>query len=71
MSTILREEPAAGFSLLFRYLLEMGADPFVADSDGNIALHWAVLSGSMNSVELLLNYGCDVNSANNIGDTPL
>jgi ankyrin repeat protein len=49
----------------------MGADPFVADSDGNIALHWAVLSGSMNSVELLLNYGCDVNSANNIGDTPL
>ena len=57
--------------ILSRYLLEAGADPFVSDSDGNIALHWAVLSGSMNAVELLLNHGCDVNAANNIGDTPL
>jgi ankyrin repeat protein len=51
--------------------LENGADPLVADADGNIALHWAVLSGSMTSCELLLNHGCDVNSTNNIGDTPL
>ena len=56
---------------MLRYLLEMGADPFVADADGNISLHWAVLSGSMNAVESLLNHGCDVNAANKIGDTPL
>ena len=43
----------------------------VADADGNISLHWAVLSGSMNAVESLLNHGCDVNAANKIGDTPL
>jgi ankyrin repeat protein len=58
-------------NLNFRYLLEQGADPFVTDTEGNIALHWAVLSGSMSSVEMLLNYGCQVNAANNIGDTPL
>ena len=61
----------ADITTMLRYLLEMGADPFVADADGNISLHWAVLSGSMNAVESLLNHGCDVNAANKIGDTPL
>ena len=58
-------------NLVSRYLLESGSDPLVADVDGNIALHWAVLSGSMVSCELLLDYGCDVNKTNNIGDTAM
>ena len=53
------------------YLLEHGADPLITDAEGNIALHWAALSGSYKTCEQLLNYGCDVNATNSIGETPM
>ncbi len=56
---------------LCRYLLERSANPLITDSEGNIALHWAALSGSMNTCERLLNAGCDVNEVNSIGETPM
>ena len=60
---------ASNFSL--RYLLERGSDPLITDAEGNIALHWAALSGSMITCELLLNSGCGINDVNNIGETPM
>ena len=63
------------FSLIFvthfSYLLENGADPLISDAEGNISLHWAALSGSYKTCELLMNYGCDVNATNSILETPL
>ena len=56
---------------IIKYLLERGADPLITDAEGNITLHWAALSGSMTTCERLLNAGCDVNSINNIGETPM
>ncbi len=53
------------------YLLECGADPLITDAEGNIALHWAALSGSHRTCEKLLNHGCDVNATNSIGETPM
>jgi ankyrin repeat protein len=60
-----------GKCLFFSYLLEHGADPLISDAEGNIALHWAALSGSKNTCELLLNHGCDVNATNSIGEAPM
>ena len=56
---------------VIKYLLERGADPLITDAEGNITLHWAALSGSMTTCERLLNAGVDVNSINNIGETPM
>ena len=55
----------------FSYLLKRGADPLKLDTEGNIALHWGSLSGSRSTCETLLNYGCDVNSTNSLGETPM
>lgn len=54
-----------------KYLLERGSDPLITDAEGNIALHWAALSGSRVTCEMLLNAGCGVNDVNNIGETPM
>ena len=55
----------------FSYLLKRGADPLRIDTEGNIALHWGALSGSRSTCETLLNHGCDVNSTNGLGETPM
>jgi len=34
-------------------------------------LHWAALSGSHYTCQLLLDYGCNINATNSIGETPL
>ncbi len=57
--------------MIFSYLLARGADPLITDAEGNVALHWAALSGSWRTCETLLNYGCDVNATNLIGETPM
>jgi euchromatic histone-lysine N-methyltransferase len=54
-----------------RYLLQNRADPLIRDAEQNIALHWSAYSGSVDISEMLLNYGCEVNSTNVHGDTPL
>ncbi|PSN49961.1 hypothetical protein C0J52_08773 [Blattella germanica] len=55
----------------FTYLLQNRADPLIRDAEQNIALHWSAYSGSVDISEMLLNHGCDVNSTNVLGDTPL
>ncbi|KAI4459833.1 g9a isoform b [Holotrichia oblita] len=55
---------------IVKYLLRKGADPSLRDLKQNIALHWAAFSGCQENVELLLNYGTDVNVVNAQGDTP-
>lgn len=56
---------------VINYLLEHGANPLITDAEGNIALHWAALSGSRSTCEVLLNAGCDINATNSIGETPM
>ncbi|NWU38412.1 ANKR7 protein, partial [Hylia prasina] len=50
-------------------LLEHGADPNLADADGNTALHLAVLSG--NNAGLLLEHNASGDAQNQGGYTPL
>ncbi|GKT46777.1 ankyrin-2 [Colletotrichum spaethianum] len=56
-------------------LLKAGADPLIPDNDGNTVLHvlsrmlW--ISSLRNLFEELVNHGCDVNSRNLKGETPL
>jgi FOG: Ankyrin repeat len=58
-------------SCFCRYLLQNRADPLIRDAEQNIALHWSAFSGSVDISEMLLDFGCDVNSTNVHGDTPL
>lgn len=52
-------------------MLERGANALITDVEGNITLHWAALSGSRHTCELLLNAGCDINATNTNGETPM
>ena len=56
---------------VIEFLLIRGADPFITDAEGNIAIHWGALSGSRATCELLLNHNCNINSTNNLGETPM
>ncbi|XP_056369038.1 ankyrin repeat domain-containing protein 7-like [Oenanthe melanoleuca] len=52
-------------------LLEHGADPNLADADGNTALHLAVLSGNTTVAGLLLEHNASSDAENQEGYTPL
>lgn len=52
-------------------LLNCGADPKICDDENNSALHWATLSGSVETVMVLLQSGCNINAQNINGDTAL
>jgi ankyrin repeat protein len=54
-----------------RALLDLGADPNIADFEGDTPLKTAVVADSDESVRLLLRAGASVNQANSIGITPL
>eukprot|EP01125_Pyxidicula_operculata_P015009 TRINITY_DN5071_c0_g1_i1.p1 TRINITY_DN5071_c0_g1~~TRINITY_DN5071_c0_g1_i1.p1 ORF type:complete len:271 (-),score=59.99 TRINITY_DN5071_c0_g1_i1:131-943(-) len=52
--------------------IQDGADINERDWDrGNTPLHWASASGHLDSIEVLLEYGADVNISNKHGRTPL
>lgn len=53
------------------YLISNGANPHLRDVEYNEALHWAAFSGSSDVLAMLLNAGCDVNTVNVQGETPL
>ena len=52
-------------------LLTNGANPLVADADGNTPLHGAVLSGEPNVAAMLLDAGAAIDALNKQGETPL
>lgn len=52
-------------------LLNYGASVTVTDVQGNTALHWAAMAGSLNCVHLLLEQGIYLNKKNGMGVTPL
>jgi len=54
-----------------RTLLEQGADVTVTAPDGSTALHWVSYWDDVETAELLIRRGADVNAANDLGATPL
>ncbi|XP_052646904.1 putative ankyrin repeat domain-containing protein 20A5 [Harpia harpyja] len=52
-------------------LLQHGADPNLADADGNTALHLAVVSPNTTVAGLLLEHNANINAQNREGYTPL
>ena len=52
-------------------LLDDGIDVKTKDRDGNTPLHWAVLGGHTNCVELLIEKEADVGAVNSAGNTLL
>ncbi|MBY0412791.1 MAG: ankyrin repeat domain-containing protein [Bdellovibrionales bacterium] len=53
-----------------QYLLDNGADPKIKNSEGNTALHIAVYYGYLETAELLIKKGVDLNSRDKDGKTP-
>jgi len=61
-----RAIPAAVIGFLAR-----GGDANAADDNGGTVLHWAVASGSLDVVSILIGAGADCGRADNAGMTPL
>ncbi len=53
-----------GQAHVLSYLLNIGVDPNLVDSSGNAALHYAVAYGWYFCAKQLLDFGVDVNAAN-------
>ncbi|KOM28117.1 hypothetical protein LR48_Vigan499s006100 [Vigna angularis] len=53
------------------YLLRNSANPFVQDKEGATLMHYAVQTGSTETIELLLFYNVDINLQDKDGWTPL
>jgi ankyrin repeat protein len=52
-------------------VLKLGADPNIANEDGNRALHQAALQGHTDKIKVLLKYKAEINAAGRNGNTPL
>ncbi|KAE8368290.1 hypothetical protein BDV27DRAFT_122546 [Aspergillus caelatus] len=62
---------AGGYYDEVKRLLEQGANPSMRTLFQWTALHWAVGNGHANIVQLLLDYGADINATSDTGSTPL
>lgn len=58
-------------SKIVRLLLEHGADPNIPDSDGDIPVIGSIDVGNIEEIDLLINYGTDMEHANAEGETPM
>src|SRR6267143_3968607 len=54
-----------------RVLLQKGANANAAEADGSTALHWASYRDDVESAGLLIRAGAKINTANDLGVTPL
>lgn len=56
--------PVAHKTMIIKYLMEAGADPEIADREGNTPLMNAALQGNTDGVELLLAFGANPKTTN-------
>src|SRR5687768_11215537 len=61
----------SGDRAALRALIQKKADVNQPDADGATALHWAAHRDDLESVDLLVAAGANVNAANDLGATPL
>ena len=66
-----RQEDPIARRLSALHLLRAGADASIADDNGNTAMHYAAAYGDASLVSLLNEHGCNVDSQNATGGTPL
>lgn len=59
-----------GYAEIVNYLISLGADPNICDSENNTVLHWASLAGKLESIYPLMS-NSDLNIQNIHGDTAL
>lgn len=59
-----------GYGEIVNYLISLGADPNICDSENNTVLHWACLAGKLESIYPLVS-NTDLNIQNIHGDTAL
>lgn len=62
---------ANGHEAVLRRLLEAGADPALANAEGNTALHWAALNGAAGAASALLAAGASPSALNAHEETPV
>lgn len=59
-----------GHGEIVNYLISLGADPNICDSENNTVLHWACLAGKLEAIYPLMS-NTDLNIQNIHGDTAL
>ncbi|MBE7439711.1 MAG: DUF1569 domain-containing protein [Spirochaetales bacterium] len=69
--TALMDAVAAGEISALHSLLEAGANPDLADEQGNVPLHYAVMEGNLEAGRILLQAGANPNARDRKGITPL
>jgi hypothetical protein len=70
-TTFLQKAAAANSPEITELLIKYGANLKQADNLGRSALHWAARRLKLGCMEVLLEYGADINVLNANGDTPI